>query len=552
MTQNSLVKITIKDDVFEVPMGTKAETLVKQMNNDQLGLIVAAKVNQNIKELSYSLTEDQRIEWIDINNMDGIRIYQRGLIFVLLRSAMELFEGIRVTVEHSLNKGLYIEFGNYRPLSPEDIERMKERMAQIIEADEPFVKEKISKELAATYFESFGMKPKQALLKYRTQDFINVYTLGWLKNYFYGYMVPSTGYLKVFDLKPYADGVILRSPSKFSKQELPEYVEQPKLAQIYRESENWGSILGVEFVADLNDWITERQVEEIMRVQEALQEKKIAQIADQITESKKRLILIAGPSSSGKTTFANRLMVQLKVNGLKPITLSTDDYFVDRELTPLDEDGKYDFETIDSVDVKLFNENLATLLKGEEVALPTFNFKTGKREYLGRKLQIHPDQTIIIEGIHGLNERLTSAIEKKDKFKIYISALTTLSIDEHNRIPTTDTRLFRRIVRDYRSRGYSAQFTIAQWPSVRRGEEKNIFPYQEEADVMFNSAMVHEVAVLKKYAQPLLVEIDESKLEYTEAKRLLKFLSYFRSIEDERQIPPTSILREFIGGSAFE
>lgn len=552
MTQNSLVSITVNGQVHQVPMGTKAEQLVKAITNPVEDMIVAIKVNQSIKELSYSLTEDQKIELIDITNMDGVRIYQRGLIFVLVRAAMELYKGIKVTVEHSLNKGLYVEFKYEQVLLDEDIARIKARMEEIIQADEPFIKEKVSKEEAAEYFENFGMIAKKELLKYRTQDFINIYSLGWLKNYFYGYMVPSTGYLNIFDLKAYADGVILRSPSKFSKKELPEYVEQPKLAKIYRESERWGAILGVEFVADLNDWITERHVEEIMRVQEALQEKKIAAIADQITESQKRLVLIAGPSSSGKTTFANRLMVQLKVNGLKPITLSTDDYFVDRELTPLDEDGKYDFETIDSVDVALFNENLAALLRGEEVSMPTFNFKTGKREYLGRKLQIHPDQTIIIEGIHGLNERLTALIDKKDKFKIYISALTTLSIDDHNRIPTTDTRLFRRIVRDYRSRGYSAQFTIGQWPSVRRGEEKNIFPYQEEADAMFNSAMVHEIAVLKKYAQPLLLEIDESKVEYTEAKRLLKFLSYFKSIDDERQIPPTSILREFIGGSAFE
>lgn len=552
MMQNSSVRITVKDQVYEVPMGTKAEALVQEIRKPSEAEIVAFRLNNTIKELSYPLTSDMHLDWIDITDMDGVRIYQRSLSFVLIRAAMELYDGIRVTVEHSLNKGLYFEFKYDRNLEDADIEAIKIRMRQIVEADEPFVKERVPKEQASQYFEQYGMISKNALLKYRTQDFINLYALGWLKNYFYGYMVPSTGYLKVFDLKRFADGAVLLFPNKFSKLELPEYIEQPKLAQIYKESEQWGEILGVEFVADLNDWITEKQVVEIMRVQEALQEKKIAQIADQITESQKRLILIAGPSSSGKTTFANRLMVQLKVNGLKPITLSTDDYFVDREHTPLDEDGKYDFESIDSVDVQLFNENLAALLRGEEVELPTFNFRVGKREYLGRKMQIHPDQTIIIEGIHGLNERLTSAIDKKDKFKIYISALTTLSIDDHNRIPTTDTRLFRRIVRDHRSRGYSALTTIGQWPSVRRGEEKNIFPFQEEADVMFNSAMVHELAVLKKYAQPLLLEIDETKPEYTEAKRLLKFLSYFKSIEDEKQIPPTSILREFIGGSSFE
>lgn len=552
MTQNSLVKIKINEDIYEVPMGTRAEDLVKSIQKEGMPAVVAIKVNQNIKELSYTLTADQEIQLLDLNHMDGLRIFQRGLIFVLVRAAKELYEGISVIVQHSLNKGLYLEFKYKEAILENHIDAIKVRMQAIIDADEPFVKEKILKEEAAEYFEQFGMQPKKALLAYRTQDYINLYSLGWLKNYFYGYMVPSTGYLNIFDLKPYNQGAILLSPTKYSKLGLPDYVEQPKLAQIYQESERWGGILGVEYVADLNDCVAQNHIEEIMRVQEALQEKKIAQIADMITESEKRLVLIAGPSSSGKTTFANRLMVQLRVNGLKPITLSTDDYFVDRELTPLDEDGKYDFETIDSVDVKLFNENLAALLRGEEVSLPTFNFKVGKREYLGRTLKIDPGQTIIIEGIHGLNERLTSAIDKKDKFKIYISALTTLNIDEHNRIPTSDTRLFRRIVRDYRSRGYSAQFTIAQWQSVRRGEERNIFPFQEEADVMFNSAMVHELAVLKKHVQRLLLDIDESKIEFTEAKRLLKFLSYFRSIEDERQIPPTSILREFIGGSAFE
>lgn len=552
MMQTSLIKVTISEKVFEVPMGMRVQELIKEIPELQDRGVVAVKAGQAIKELSYALTFDQELQLLDLSNMDGIRIYQRGLIFVLVRAAMELYPGVQVVTQHSLNRGLYLELRNYSPLESIDMNHLKQKMNEIIEADEPFIKERVLKEDAAAYFEKFGMAPKKALLQYRTQDYINLYTLGWLKNYFYGYMVPSTGYLKIFDLVPYYHGAVLLCPTKYSNKGLPEYIEQPKLTQIYSETEKWSSILGIEYVSDLNACIDSERIEEMMRIQEALQEKKIAQIADRISESQKRLILIAGPSSSGKTTFANRLMVQLKVNGLKPITLSTDDYFVDRELTPLDEDGKYDFESIDSVDVALFNQNLASLLNGEEVELPTFNFKTGKREYRGRKLQIKPDQTIIIEGIHGLNEKLTSAIDKKDKFKIYISALTTLNIDEHNRIPTSDTRLFRRIVRDYRSRGYSAQFTIAQWASVRRGEEKNIFPFQEEADVMFNSAMVHELAVLKKHVQRLLVDIDDSKAEFTEAKRLLKFLSYFKSIDDERQIPPTSILREFIGGSAFE
>lgn len=552
MTQQKMVKVHYGNDILEVPIGTTWQELSEAYQADDKPVILAARIDNGIQELHKTVTDDCRLQWVDITDMDGVRIYQRSLLFVLIRASMELFPGIMVSVEHSLNKGLYCEFKYERPLTKAEIESIKERMQLLIDAKEEFTKERVPKHQAEEIFEKLNMKPKKELMKYRSHDYINLYQFGWLHNYFYGYMVPNTSYLKVFDLIPYETGVVLLHPNKYSKMELPEYIDQPKLAQIYKEAETWGEILGVEYVYNLNDLIANHKIEELMRVQEALHEKKCAQIADMITESKKRLVLIAGPSSSGKTTFANRLMVQLRVNGLKPITLSTDDYFVNREFTPLDEEGKYDFESIDAVDVGLFNENLAALLRGEEVELPSFNFKIGQREYKGRKLKIEKDQTIIIEGIHGLNEKLTSAIDKKDKFKIYISALTQLSIDEHNRIPTTDSRLIRRIVRDNKYRGHTALTTIGLWPSVRRGEEKNIFPYQEEADVMFNSALVHELAVLKKYAQPLLLEIDESKPEYGEAKRLLKFLSYFKPIEEEHPIPNTSILREFIGGGCFD
>jgi uridine kinase len=372
-----------------------------------------------------------------------------------------------------------------------------------------------------------------------------------MKNYFYGYMMTNVENLTCYDVLKYDQGVILRHPTTTSPMALPEFEEHKKLAAIFKESEAWGDIVSVSNVFELNDEIDKDNYKELMILGEALQEKKVAEVADAITKLDKKVILIAGPSSSGKTTFANRLRIQLMVNGYEPITMSTDDYFVDREFTPIDENGDYDFESIDAVDVKQFNIDLSGIVAGELVELPTFNFITGSREYNGRSLQIHENQPIIIEGIHGLNEKLTSMISTEHKFKIYISALTQLNIDDHNRIPTTDSRLIRRIVRDSKYRGHDALTTLKIWPSVRRGEERNIFPFQEEADMMFNSALSFELSILIKHAEPLLLEIDEAAPEYREAKRLLKFLSYFKSIEEDELVPITSILKEFIGGSYF-
>lgn len=535
----------------EVPYEMRLEDIAKVHHDEGAPLIVAARVNNKLRELTYHLSENSEVNFVSITSLDGVRIYQRSLSFVFIRAAMELFKDIHVRVEHSLSGGLFCEFDYERKLLTEDIEKIRKRMIEIVEADEPFYKEAVKKEDAKAIFEKFNMQSKIHLLEYREHETINLYTCGWLQNYFYGYMVPSTGYLKVFDLQPYDDGVILRHPNKTHPFDLPEFEEHPKLAQIFREAERWGEIVEIDYVAKLNDNIKHGKYFNAIKIAEALHEKKVAQIADQITESGKRLVLIAGPSSSGKTTFANRLMIQLQVNGLKPVTVSIDDYFVDRTKTPLDEDGNYDFESVDAVDTAQFNIDLEKLLAGEEVELPTFNFQKGEREYTGHKLQIRPDQPIIIEGIHGLNEKLTVSIPKKDKFKIYISALTQLNIDDHNRIPTTDVRLLRRIVRDNNYRGHNAQRTIDMWPSVRRGEGRNIFPYQEEADAMFNSALIYELAVLKKHAEPLLEAIGEDEPEYVEAKRLLKFLSYFESIQNDNLIPYSSILKEFIGGSGF-
>lgn len=513
--------------------------------------IVAAKVNNDLKELSYVINEPGNIEFIDLTKTDGIRIYQRSLVFVFIRAAMEVLPDCRVTIEHSLSKGLYSEIKFKRPIYESDVLKIEAKMKEIVEGDEPITKENAAIDEAKEIFSQWHLNPKIRLLNYKTIPDINIYTCGWLKNYFYGYMVPRTSYLKLFKLKYYMPGIILIHPEKTNPHELPEYHEQRKMAAIFKESANWAKIMNVEYVASLNQLIEQQKHGEIIRVAEALHEKKIAHIADLITQKQKRIVLIAGPSSSGKTTFAQKLMVQLKVNGLNPVALSTDDYFVNRELTPKDEKGEYNFEALEAVDIDLFNEHLTKLILGEAVEIPTFNFLKGIREYKGHILKIKENQPIVIEGIHGLNERLTEDIPHDKKFKIYISALTQLNIDDHNRINTTDTRLIRRIIRDSKYRGRTALATLKLWESVRRGEEKYIFPYQEDADIMFNSSLIYELAVLKKHIEPLLLEIGIEEKEYAEAKRLLKFLSYFLSIEDDSFIPKNSLIREFIGGSWF-
>lgn len=548
-----MIKINVLGyETIETAEKTKLEELSSKYQKDTEPLIVAAKVNNVLRELTHELETDADVEFIDLKHQDGIRIYQRSLSFIMIRAAMELYDDMDVKIEHSLSKGLYCEFECKACLSEDNIKAIKERMVEIIEKDEIFIKTLAKKEDAIEIFKSHNMDHKVKLMKYRPYEHVNIYKSDWFENYFYGYMVPSTGYLKLFDLVAYDTGAILRHPTKYSPLELPAFTESPKIAKIHKEAERWAEILGVGHVGNLNEIIDTGDIGEIIRIAEALHEKKVAQIADLITEEKKRIVLIAGPSSSGKTTFANRLLIQLKVNGLHPMTLSTDDYFVDRTLTPRDENGDYDFESIDAVDVKQFNVDLNKLLAGEAVDLPTFNFHTGMREYDGVMTQITDDQPIIIEGIHGLNEKLTEAIDANEKYKIYISDLTQLNIDSHNRIPTTDTRLIRRIVRDNRSRGHSARRTIEMWPSVRRGEERNIFPFQECADMVFNSALVYELAALKKHATPLLEDIEEDEPHSMEAKRLLKFLSYFLSIEEDALIPYNSILKEFVGGSCFK
>ncbi|WPX09300.1 nucleoside kinase [Anaerocellum danielii] len=547
---SNTVRVFFEDaNVFEdVEVGTNLLSFIPRFEGYFKSPIVAAKVDNEIKELKYVISRDCKVKFIDMTQEDGMRIYRRSLIFVLIVATRMLFKEA-VNVQHSLSKGLYCEVEN-RKLSLYDIELIKQKMKWIIEQDFQFRREKVSKEEAVRLFEEKGFYDKARTIKFSENDHVYIYYCGDYVDYFYGHLVPSTGYLKIFDLIQYHDGMVLLYPDKSDPFKLQEFVENKKLFAVYHEYKNWGRILGVNDVGELNEVIASGKIREFIRVSEALHEKKIAYLADQISQNPQiKVVLISGPSSSGKTTFAQRLSIQLKVNGKKPVYIGLDDYFFEDKV-PFDENGKPDYESIEAIDVELFNKQLKDLIEGKEVVLPRFNFIERKRTF-ERRVKLEKNDIIIIEGIHGLNSRLTPMIPDENKFKIYVSALTHLNLDKHNRIQTTDYRILRRIVRDARTRGASAKRTISMWPSVRNGEEKNIFPYQEMADAMFNSALIYELAVLKKYAVPLLRTITKEDEEYSEAQRLLHFLSFILTIEDEREIPPQSIIREFIGGSCF-
>ena len=547
-----MITLTFPDNTkCEYPKGMKLLEIAKDFKQHFNSDIVGAIVNNELKELWVELRQDCSLQFIDRTTVYGNRFYSRSLAFLFIIAAKEVFKDCRVTVEHSLSKGLYCEVHKDKPLTGEDIARIEEKMREFRNMDIPFVKRKMTSTEAIGIFTRTQQFDKVNLIRYRKKKHINIYSCHGHYDYFYGYMVPSTGYLKIFELKANGPGLILRYPERSEPNKLPEFKEQKKLFSIFREFEEWGKILELENISHLNDAVMDGRINDVIRVAEGLHEKKIAQIADMIVASgNKKLVLIAGPSSSGKTTFAERLSVQLRVNGLKPVAISIDDFFKNREDTPIGEDGEYDFETIDAIDVVTFNDVIMRLINGEEVEMPVFNFHTGNREWKGRKLKIGKEQILVVEGIHGLNEMLTQCIPKEQKFKIYISALTHLSIDDHNRIPTSDLRLIRRIVRDYQFRSADALSTIKRWDSVRRGEEKYIYPFQEEADVMFNSSLVYELAMLNQIVLPLLEKIDNGVHEYIEAKRIKKFLQYFLEA-DMNAIPSNSILREFIGDSCF-
>ncbi len=517
------------------------------------GSIYSAYVNNKLKELDYSLFKPYIVEFIGFSNPEGKRMYDRSLSFVLYKAVHDIFPGKKLKIEHAISKGYYCEIEGLESVTSEQVAEIEKRMREIIASDMPFVRKRILADDAVKLFEDMGYYEKAQLFRTRAHLYSSIYHLDDVIDYFYGCLLPSTGYLKLFNIDKYYDGMLLRSPLTENPNEVAKLIRQDKMFDVLREFKKWGNILNISYMCNINKQIDEGSVGELIKISEALQEKKLAQIADMIAgrNPQPKIVLLSGPSSSGKTTTANKLAVQLKVAGYKPITLSLDNYFVDREKTPLDENGEYDFEALEALDIPYLNKDLNALFAGETIDVPKFSFKDGKRYFDGEKMHLDSNSIIVAEGIHALNPRLTSQIDDKLKFKVYASALTTVSLDNHNRIPTTDTRLIRRIVRDYRYRGYSAKDTIDRWPSVRRGEEKHIFPNQECCDIMFNTAMVYETGVLKRYVEPILQEVPPNCTAYREAVRLLKFFSYVKPIPDN-EIPPTSILREFLGGSSFK
>lgn len=547
------IKIRLTDNrEIMVEEETLLFDVIKENYSSEEAPIVLGKLDGEYLELRTPLTKGGLLEPITTKEpIVGLRTYARTLTFVLIKAVYDLFPQSKITIEHSLSKGIFGEIHKEKVLNKDDIEKIKQKMIELIDRDIVINKLSISKQEAHDIFSRYGLCDKLRLLKHIKGEEVKVYELDGRYDYFYGPIAYSTGVLKKFDLVYHEPGFLLRYPDEISANELPKFIEYPKLEKIFKEAEEWLNILETSDVGALNEKIEDKTIQELILVQEALHEKKIAHIADQIHEkSEVKLVLIAGPSSSGKTTFSKRLSVQLRVNGRVPFPISLDDYFVDREQTPKDENGEYDFECIDALDIKLFNEHLTRLLNGEEVETPTFNFRLGKREWLGEKAKLPENGVLIIEGIHGLNDKLTASIPPNNKFKIYISALTQLNIDSHNRIATTDVRKVRRIVRDFLSRGYGGETTLNMWSSIRRGEERNIFVFQEEADAMFNSTMVYELCVLKKYALEELDKIKEDSPSYYEALRLKNFLRLFKEV-DRDMIPNNSILREFIGGSIF-
>lgn len=541
-----------EETVAAIARGSTIEELYKQYAKQLPYTVLAAKVDNKIEGLDHRLSRECRVEFLDMRTQAANLIYQNSLILIYLKAIEDILGKADVDIENALNKGLYTEIKAAEPVTAKQVKEIEQRMHHIVEEDIPFVREELTKEEAIARFEEMGCPEKIALLGENPRmKKVPFYSLAGYRDFFYGLMAPSTGYIRHFELRKYRRGVLMRFPQPSQPDKIPEYVDEKLLYKTFGEQSRWGKLMGIDYVSDLNRKIDEGKFTDLIQLSEALHERRIVEIADMITKGHKRIILIAGPSSSGKTTFARRLCIQLRVNGLEPLYMGTDDYFVEREHTPLDEYGEKNYEDLDAVDIQLFNSNMNDLLAGKTVDLPTFNFITGKKEYGKRITSIKSSQPIVIEGIHALNEALTSELPEEEKFKIYISPLTQLNIDSHNRIVTTDHRMIRRMVRDYKYRGHSAQSTISSWPKVRAGEDKNIFPFSNEADVLFNSVHLYEICVLKKYAVPLLEAITPEEPEYGDAVRMLNFLRFFKTVEDDSAIVNNSILREFIGGSVF-
>jgi uridine kinase len=546
--------VTIGTEKKEVENGTTYETIANEYQSVYDDTIALVLVDGKIRELCKKVEKDCEIQFLTLCDDAGHKSYVRTATLILLKAVRDVVEQSKikkVKVDFTVGSGYYIDIQGEITVDKAFAQKVEMRMREIVESNHVIAKKSYPTADAISIFAKQGMEDKVKLFKYRKSSSINVYELDGYYDYYYGYMLPNTGYIRYFEVLPYENGLILNLPEKHTPKKLKKFEPRTKLFQTLKQSDDWGEKLGVDTVGDLNNQICKGNINDLILVQEALQERRIGEIAKEIADrSGVKFVMIAGPSSSGKTTFSHRLSVQLRTYGMTPHAIALDDYFVNREKTPRDENGDYNFECLEALDVELFNRDMVALLDGKEVELPTFNFKTGQREYRGNVKKLGPEDILVIEGIHGLNEKMSYALPAESKFRIYISALTTLNIDEHNRIPTTDGRLLRRMVRDARTRGSSAKRTIQMWGSVRRGEEENIFPFQEGADAFFNSASIYELAALKQYAEPLLYEIGEDEPEYHEAKRLLKFLEYFLGVSTEA-IPINSIVKEFIGGSCF-
>lgn len=550
-----MIKVTAGQSIYEVEEGTTLEQLAKQLQKKEEPVILLAYMDGKLTELFTEIKKDCHVRFVTLKEQAGYMAYKRTATFIFLKACEDLLgkgESTKIAIDYSIGNSIFCDFSSMeRIVDDKFAHSIQKRMEQLYESDLPITKRSLDTDQASRYFDSVGLKGKRELFKFRRESKTNIYSMDGYDNYFYGYMAPSTGYIPTFLVSVYQHGVVLQIPKRKQTEEIVPFTPQPKLFHVMQRSREWTKTMGVDTVGALNDEITYGNINHLILLQEGLQEKLLADIADEIVSKNKRIILIAGPSSSGKTTFSHRLSIQLEIAGLTPHPVSMDDYFLDRELSPRDENGNYNFETIASLDVDLLTKHINQLLNGEEVDVPSYNFVTGKREYHGHKLKIGQKDVLVMEGIHGLNGTLTNEIPEDAKYRIYVSALNQINLDEHNRIPSSDGRLLRRIVRDAMTRGNDARETISRWDSVRKGEEDNIFPYQEEADVMFNSAQVYEIAVLKQYAEPLLFAVPKDCPEYQEAKRLLKFLEYFLNIPSEA-IPKTSLLREFIGGSCFD
>lgn len=549
-----MIKATVNQSIYEVKEGTTLSDLAKQVQLPQEPIILLAYMDGKLRELFTPMTKDCHVRFVTLKEQAGYMAYKRTATLMFLKACEDLLgtgATTKIALDYSIGNSIFCDFLEDRVIDEAFARSIQKRMEELAKANLPITKRSLDTDQAAKYFDRIGFKGKKELFQFRRESKMNIYSLDGYDNYFYGYMAPSTGYISAFLVSAYQHGVVLQISKRKQTEEIVPFTPQPKLFHVMQRSREWTKTMGVDTVGALNDEITHGNINHLILLQEGLQEKLLADIADEIVSKNKRIILIAGPSSSGKTTFSHRLSIQLQIAGLTPHPVSMDDYFLDRELSPRDENGNYNFETIASLDVDLLTKHINQLLDGEEIDVPSYNFITGKREYHGHKLKIGEKDVLVMEGIHGLNGTLTNEIPEDAKYRIYVSALNQINLDEHNRIPSSDGRLLRRIVRDAMTRGNDARETISRWDSVRKGEEDNIFPYQEEADVMFNSAQIYEIAVLKQYAEPLLFAVPRDCPEYQEAKRLLKFLEYFLNIPSEA-IPKTSLLREFIGGSCFE